>query len=94
MVLVKILENVCKIQFFKLFSKICYVKIIKYPRCDRGWKGDNCDECITLPDCENGKCRNNQPYTCECDEGWLGPFCDCPKCRSGRFFSLKLQYII
>ena len=77
-----------RFNFSNFFLKY-YINIIKYPRCDRGWKGDNCDECITLPDCENGKCRNNQPYTCECDDGWLGPFCDCPKCSSGRYFFPK-----
>ena len=54
-----------------------------YYRCESGWFGELCDICETLPSCEHGTCRNNQPLTCKCDEGWLGPNCDCPKCSEG-----------
>ncbi len=47
--------------------------------CDEGWKGDRCDECVTLPGCQNGGCVEN-PLECVCHQGWTGPLCDCPIC--------------
>ena len=52
--------------------------------CNQGWKGKNCDECITLEGChvDHGKCVN-EPFTCSCADGWLGHYCNCPRCAPG-----------
>ena len=53
-------------------------------RCDKGWKGENCDECISSNGCNamHGNCKD-EPYQCICEDGWIGPDCDCPKCAAG-----------
>ena len=55
-------------------------------RCNLGWTGIHCDQCIKLPGCsDNGHCEENTPFTCKCNSSdWLGPLCDCPKCSFGK----------
>lgn len=43
-------------------------------RCRQGWKGVNCDECLTKPGCHHGFCV--QPWQCICLPGWSGAFCN------------------
>ncbi len=49
--------------------------------CHPGWRGENCTECVPLPDCLNGFC--DKPLECKCQDGYLGQFCHKPKCRDG-----------
>ncbi|XP_028396222.1 delta-like protein C [Dendronephthya gigantea] len=48
-------------------------------RCNAGWKGPNCSECVRNSSCVNGFCR--QPFECLCNESWTGPFCNTSKIR-------------
>ena len=43
-------------------------------RCLMGWRGDNCDQCVTSAGCINGFCH--LPYQCICRGGWRGELCD------------------
>nr|XP_056707260.1 protein delta homolog 1 [Euleptes europaea] len=43
-------------------------------RCQPGWQGPVCDQCIPFPGCQHGTCA--KPWQCICEEGWLGSLCD------------------
>lgn len=43
-------------------------------RCDPGWGGPRCDDCVRMPGCVHGTCH--QPWQCTCMDGWTGRFCD------------------
>uniref|UniRef100_A0A8C7AWX3 Delta like non-canonical Notch ligand 1 n=1 Tax=Neovison vison TaxID=452646 RepID=A0A8C7AWX3_NEOVI len=43
-------------------------------RCQPGWQGPLCDQCMTFPGCVNGLCV--EPWQCICDDGWDGNLCD------------------
>ncbi|KAM3862885.1 protein delta homolog 2 [Diretmus argenteus] len=43
-------------------------------KCDPGWDGDSCDQCVPMPGCLHGSCH--QPWQCTCQSGWAGRFCD------------------
>uniref|UniRef100_A0A8B9M689 Protein delta homolog 2 n=1 Tax=Accipiter nisus TaxID=211598 RepID=A0A8B9M689_9AVES len=43
-------------------------------RCDPGWEGEYCEECVRMPGCLHGTCH--QPWQCICHTGWAGKFCD------------------
>lgn len=43
-------------------------------RCDPGWGGPRCDDCVRMPGCVHGTCH--QPWQCTCIDGWTGRFCD------------------
>ncbi|XP_003509916.1 protein delta homolog 1 isoform X1 [Cricetulus griseus] len=51
-------------------------------RCQPGWEGPQCDQCITSPGCVNGVCE--EPWQCICKNGWDGDLCDIemPACTS------------
>ncbi|XP_063003721.1 protein delta homolog 1 [Elgaria multicarinata webbii] len=43
-------------------------------RCQPGWQGPFCDQCIPFPGCVHGTCA--KPWQCMCEEGWIGSLCD------------------
>ncbi|OCT79577.1 protein delta homolog 2 [Xenopus laevis] len=43
-------------------------------RCDPGWDGKFCEDCVRMPGCAHGSCH--QPWQCMCHNGWAGKFCD------------------
>jgi hypothetical protein len=43
-------------------------------RCQPGWQGPLCDQCVTSPGCVNGLCE--EPWQCICKDGWDGKLCD------------------
>ena len=43
-------------------------------RCQPGWQGPLCDQCVTFPGCMNGLCV--EPWQCICKDGWDGHLCD------------------
>ncbi|XP_063300241.1 protein delta homolog 2 [Pelobates fuscus] len=43
-------------------------------RCDPGWDGKFCEDCVRMPGCVHGSCH--QPWQCMCHPGWAGKFCD------------------
>uniref|UniRef100_F6X0Y0 Protein delta homolog 1 n=1 Tax=Ornithorhynchus anatinus TaxID=9258 RepID=F6X0Y0_ORNAN len=43
-------------------------------RCQPGWRGPLCTECIPFPGCLHGGCT--LPWQCVCQEGWVGSLCD------------------
>ncbi|KAM6171669.1 protein delta homolog 1 isoform 5-T5 [Erethizon dorsatum] len=43
-------------------------------RCQPGWQGPQCDQCVTSPGCVNGRCE--EPWECVCEDGWDGKLCD------------------
>ncbi|KAM8946973.1 protein delta homolog 2 [Pelodytes ibericus] len=43
-------------------------------RCDPGWEGMFCEDCVRMPGCVHGSCH--QPWQCMCHEGWAGKFCN------------------
>lgn len=43
-------------------------------RCQPGWQGPLCDQCVTFPGCVNGLCV--EPWQCICKDGWDGHLCD------------------
>ncbi|XP_030628246.1 protein delta homolog 2 [Chanos chanos] len=64
-------------------------------RCDPGWGGLRCDDCVRMPGCVHGSCH--QPWQCTCEPGWAGRFCDkdidvCEKeqpCQNGATCSIN-----
>ena len=62
-------------------------------RCNVGWQGDECEECLPLEGCvmentESGSGRypgeTPVPSSCQCKEEWSGTHCDQPKCLSSQ----------
>ncbi|MBN3297071.1 DLK2 protein, partial [Amia calva] len=43
-------------------------------RCDPGWEGPQCEDCVRMPGCVHGSCH--QSWQCTCESGWAGRFCD------------------
>ncbi|NWI30366.1 DLK1 protein, partial [Sula dactylatra] len=43
-------------------------------RCQPGWQGALCNECVPFPGCLHGSCA--KPWQCICEEGWVGSLCD------------------
>lgn len=43
-------------------------------RCQPGWQGPLCDQCVTFPGCTHGLCV--EPWQCICKDGWDGHLCD------------------
>uniref|UniRef100_A0A8C0J472 Delta like non-canonical Notch ligand 2 n=1 Tax=Chelonoidis abingdonii TaxID=106734 RepID=A0A8C0J472_CHEAB len=37
-------------------------------RCDPGWEGKYCEQCVRMPGCVHGTCH--QPWQCICHNGW------------------------
>ena len=50
-------------------------------KCNLGYQGPSCRECIPLPGCLHGHCTKS--FTCHCEEGWSGMFCNNPECSDG-----------
>ncbi|XP_028580146.2 protein delta homolog 2 isoform X1 [Podarcis muralis] len=42
-------------------------------RCDKGWEGEYCEQCVRMPGCKHGTCH--QPWQCICQSGWAGKLC-------------------
>ncbi|CAN9502052.1 unnamed protein product [Ophioblennius macclurei] len=43
-------------------------------RCKPGWRGENCEQCVTFPGCLHGRCE--KAWQCMCEDGWVGSLCD------------------
>uniref|UniRef100_H2LQ77 EGF-like domain-containing protein n=1 Tax=Oryzias latipes TaxID=8090 RepID=H2LQ77_ORYLA len=43
-------------------------------KCNYGWRGSLCDQCVTFPGCAHGSCT--EPWKCVCDVNWGGLLCD------------------
>ncbi|XP_005285853.2 protein delta homolog 1 isoform X2 [Chrysemys picta bellii] len=43
-------------------------------RCQPGWQGALCNQCVPFPGCVHGSCA--KPWQCVCEEGWVGSLCD------------------
>ncbi|XP_078145607.1 protein jagged-2-like [Centroberyx gerrardi] len=43
-------------------------------KCNYGWQGPFCDECLPYPGCVHGTC--NEPWQCTCEKNWGGLLCD------------------
>jgi len=43
-------------------------------KCKEGWKGKNCDQCMTKIGCLHGTCSS--PNECSCIRNWTGALCD------------------
>nr|XP_033809160.1 protein delta homolog 1 [Geotrypetes seraphini] len=43
-------------------------------RCQPGWRGPICNQCVPFPGCLHGSCT--KPWQCICEEGWVGSLCD------------------
>jgi len=50
-------------------------------KCNLGYQGASCRECIPLPGCLHGQCTKS--FTCHCEPGWSGMFCNNPECSEG-----------
>ncbi|CAJ0589129.1 unnamed protein product [Cylicocyclus nassatus] len=57
----------------RLYDKFGFIER-KCERCDFGWKGVSCSECVPLAGCQNGYCRT--AHQCECLKNWGGLLCD------------------
>lgn len=58
------------------FLKINYASILSFIsfRCQPGWQGALCNQCVPFPGCLHGSCA--KPWQCVCEEGWVGSLCD------------------
>uniref|UniRef100_A0A669AZG1 Protein jagged-2 n=1 Tax=Oreochromis niloticus TaxID=8128 RepID=A0A669AZG1_ORENI len=43
-------------------------------KCNYGWQGPLCEECLPYPGCVHGTCK--QPWQCSCEKNWGGLLCD------------------
>ncbi|XP_068608268.1 protein jagged-2-like [Brachionichthys hirsutus] len=43
-------------------------------KCNYGWQGPLCDECLPYPGCVHGTC--NEPWQCTCEKNWGGLLCN------------------
>lgn len=43
-------------------------------RCNYGWQGPLCDQCVPYPGCVHGTC--GEPWQCTCEKNWGGLLCD------------------
>ncbi|KAG8013459.1 Protein jagged-2, partial [Nibea albiflora] len=43
-------------------------------KCNYGWQGPLCDECLPYPGCVHGTC--SEPWLCTCEKNWGGLLCD------------------
>ncbi|KAF5890925.1 protein delta 1, partial [Clarias magur] len=43
-------------------------------RCNPGWQGPTCEQCVPLPGCVHGTCED--AWQCVCEQGWVGSQCD------------------
>ncbi|XP_068195689.1 protein jagged-2-like isoform X2 [Antennarius striatus] len=43
-------------------------------RCNYGWQGALCDECLPYPGCVHGTC--SEPWQCTCEKNWGGLLCN------------------
>ncbi|XP_075883760.1 protein jagged-2-like isoform X2 [Nelusetta ayraudi] len=43
-------------------------------KCNYGWQGPLCDECVPYPGCVHGTC--SEPWQCTCEKNWGGLLCD------------------
>lgn len=57
---------------FKAMTKGMYIFV--FGRCNYGWQGELCNECLTYPGCVHGTC--NMPWQCNCEMNWTGLFCN------------------
>jgi len=48
-------------------------------KCNLGYFGPSCRDCVKLPGCQNGYCKKS--FECRCEEGWSGMFCNTPECH-------------
>ena len=61
---------------------ICMDCYLVLHRCNSGWTGKACDQCVKMAGCVNGDC-NGKPNSCYCNEGWQGVLCNEPICAQG-----------
>jgi len=47
-------------------------------KCNLGYQGPSCRDCMKLPGCQHGDCTKS--FTCHCEPGWGGMFCNVPEC--------------
>lgn len=47
---------------------------LDFPRCNYGWQGRFCDECVPYPGCVHGSCV--EPWQCNCETNWGGLLCN------------------
>uniref|UniRef100_A0A8C4QV32 EGF-like domain-containing protein n=1 Tax=Eptatretus burgeri TaxID=7764 RepID=A0A8C4QV32_EPTBU len=43
-------------------------------RCQYGWSGEVCDQCVPYPGCGHGTCLD--PWQCRCETSWGGLLCN------------------
>lgn len=43
-------------------------------RCNYGWQGPQCDQCLPYPGCVHGTCT--EPWKCDCEKNWGGLLCN------------------
>ncbi len=61
-------------------------------RCNYGWQGPLCDECLPYPGCVHGTC--SEPWQCTCEKNWGGLLCDKGQMPKTTFLSLiPLHYL-
>lgn len=48
-------------------------------KCNLGYFGPSCTDCVKLPGCQNGYCKKS--FECRCEDGWSGMFCNTPECH-------------
>lgn len=54
-----------------------------FSSCHPGWVGEDCETCLTLPDCVEDQGYCDKPMECKCHDGYFGNFCEKAKCRDG-----------
>ena len=48
-------------------------------KCNLGYTGPGCRDCVPLPGCLHGYCTKG--FQCQCEPGWSGMFCNQPQCE-------------
>ena len=48
-------------------------------KCNLGYTGPGCRDCVPLPGCLHGSCSKG--FQCQCEPGWSGMFCNQPECE-------------
>lgn len=59
---------------YRIIPDIITQIMFVFLRCNPGWQGATCEQCIPFPGCVHGTCK--KAWQCMCEQGWVGSQCN------------------